>query len=249
MIITVRTAKILILLLVCAAMVYANEGADSEHPPKSPFEGGLAFTPPLKGTGGMSTERACTGLPTRFFRGLKAQTSTEAFPRMGLVRAQATFTPSYFLKDNIQPIYLHGELSFFMSEHASINSDSYWLIGYQNDRRDFRHHHSLFTGGAYHLPTGKFDPYISFQPGIAVTELETYVLQENQIVPDGRQLKVSPLLSCGAGFNFYVGRFLHFFLNLRYVNGKYLHATDPLPLHELRISAGLGWNVHLIRKQ
>jgi hypothetical protein len=59
--------------------------------------------------------------------------------------------------------------------------------------------------------------------------------------------KALPVLSPVTGITFYVSNYFNFFLNVRYVSSRYFGYVNgsTLSLDELRISAGLGFLIHL----
>lgn len=168
--------------------------------------------------------------------------------RLGLMRAQATITPAVMINDGSLNIYVHGDMDYFLSRKVSVRADAYYFIDTQGDG-DLRHNHGVFFGANYHFPIKIFDPYIGLQPGASYVQAAkdlpwgedgsvTEVQSTGQFIPN---------ISATAGFNLYLGRFVHFMGNVRYVHGKHATFWGNRPLDEFRFSFGVGWNVNTIK--
>jgi hypothetical protein len=169
--------------------------------------------------------------------------------RKGNLRAMATISPGWMLKQKATNINLHGNIEYYFSEKASFGGDIYYFLGTQElNNNSFTLNHSLFFGGFYHFKKKSWDPFIGFQPGIALVQGKEALLPSGEVYVPAKT--INPLASLIIGSNFYAGKFFHFFISLRYLKGTYLsNAPSPLSLDELRLSAGLGFNVNLIRKE
>jgi outer membrane protein W len=171
--------------------------------------------------------------------------------RKGLVRAQATISPGWTLADGMTNIYLQGDMEYYLQDKVSVKGDVSFFLGTQGNGY-LKHNHSLFFGAQYHFPYKRFDPYIGLHPGVSLVQVSnpTMPTPEIDVAIGQSDLKASPAISVGTGFNFYVWRYIHFMANL-----KYIHAKHPAEwgtnyaLDELRISFGLGWNVNLIKRK
>jgi len=134
-----------------------------------------------------------------------------------------------------QNIYVHGSNDIYVSEHVSLRGDVFYYAGEQNQSGRMKDNHSLFSGVSYHFTDGQFDPYVTFQPGLALTRSN---IGSGDRTSD---LKVTPLVAGGAGARFFVSPQFHFFAEGRHVLGRHLSdAPRAVPLSETRVSFGLG---------
>jgi len=184
------------------------------------------------------------------FAATAQQTGKPDIVRKGLLRAQSTITPAVLINDGALNIYVHGDMDFFLSRKVSIRGDGYYFIDTQGDG-DLRHNHSVFFGANYHFPVGRFDPYVGLQPGASYVQASKKMAwgEEGTDITVNSVGRVVPNISATAGLNFYVGRFVHFMANVRYVHGKHAAPWGNRPLDEFRFSFGLGWNVNTIKQK
>lgn len=57
--------------------------------------------------------------------------------------------------------------------------------------------------------------------------------------------KVLPVMTLSVGANYFVSRFFNFYASATYVKGKFIKEVPaPINLNELRLSLGLGLNIH-----
>ena len=183
------------------------------------------------------------------------QETKKQFIHKGLLRAQGTIAPGIMLKENTSTISIHGNLEYYASDDVSVRGDSYYFLN--DDQKKFSANHSILAGASYHLKTkSHFDPYIGFQPGIAIASRSdvTHVMSDMPL-PDYYAIapkpQLCPLISPVLGFNFYFQRVFHLFMEARYIAGKYLPDDgDPVySLSELRFSFGLGFNLSVFKQK
>ncbi len=162
--------------------------------------------------------------------------------RKGLLRVQGTICTAYLLSEKESSFYLHGNLEGYTSSKISLAGEIYYNLGNPSGSKSaFNYNHSLFFGSSYHFTKKNNDLYIGIQPGASVTKIST----------DGNSLAlaqtgVNPLLSTLFGYNFFVNKFFHFFVQSRLVIGQ--HNFDaPKDLSEFRFSAGLGFNINALK--
>jgi hypothetical protein len=166
--------------------------------------------------------------------------------RKGLFRAQATITPAVMLNTGELNIYIHGDAEFHLQRRVSLRGDGYYFIDTQGDGM-LRHNHSVFFGPQYHFPIGRFAPYIGMQPGVGYVQAVQAAYIDAETGPQESGGAFIPLISATTGFNFYLGRFVHFLGMVRYVHGKHAAPWGNVQLDEFRFSLGLGWNVNTIK--
>lgn len=164
----------------------------------------------------------------------------EPFVKRGILRAQATISPGRMTSLPVGSIYIHGDLEYYFDEKLSVRGDSYYFLGHTTTSAPFAYNHSTFSGIAYHFTSEKkFDPYISFEPGVAFSKV--------QLINIFNETKgtIDPLISAGAGFNFYATKYFHLLGSIRYVHGKHLGNEWRMDLNEFRFSFGLGFNLRV----
>ena len=168
-----------------------------------------------------------------------ARQDSSRYIHKGLLRAQATISPGFMLKEGITNIYIHGDLEYYVEDNISVRGDSYYYLNTIEDKKPFIVNNSSFLGAVYHFPTASsLDPYIGIQPGIAYSQANT------QLLIDDNRATTNPLISSVVGVNYYAPRIFHLFVSVRYVSGKHLSdAPSPLSLNEVKLSFGLGWNI------
>lgn len=171
----------------------------------------------------------------------KAQDST--IIRKGLIRAQLTLSPSYAFAEKQSYFYLHGNLEAYLSDKLSVVGDSYSSLGAvssNNTLFDFKH--SGFFGTNFHFTKNTNDFYLGFQPGLSYAQLSP---AENNLTET--KAGINPLLSAVVGYNFFINKFFHFFIQTRIITGQHNYDVNK-DLTEFYFSAGLGFNVNAIKK-
>lgn len=155
------------------------------------------------------------------------------FVKKGTVRAMATLSPSKLFAKNFSPFYVHGNLEYYCEDKVSVSGEGYYYLGDLNKEQNiFQFHHQLFFGGSYHFLNNNSDLYIGLQPGISITQINN---TSDRII-------FNPLYSVVAGYDFFMSRFFHFFIQIRTVYGENILYV-PLNLSDIRISAGLGFHI------
>ena len=161
--------------------------------------------------------------------------------RKGLIRAQLTISPATMLDHSESPFYFHGTLEGYLNKKTSLVGESYFYLGnISGESTVFDFNHSTFFGGSYHIAQDNGSLYIGLQPGVSFARIKTRPNQERG------NLGVSPLFSTVVGYNFFVHRFFHFFVQSRLVLGQHLH-NKAVSMNELRVSAGLGINLNTFK--
>ena len=173
---------------------------------------------------------------------LLIEAQDKSFVIKGLISGRLTLSPSLSFSNNNSAFYLHGNLEHYVSENISLVGEGYYYLGELSSAENiFSFNHSLFFGASKHFTKGKNDWYIGFQPGLSFTKLNNvYTLSPTQI-------GANPLASFVTGYNFYMGSIFHYFVQARYVAGSH-HYDVYKGLSELRLSAGLGFNLWANKK-
>ena len=183
-----------------------------------------------------------TGMIFLFFFDGRAQESS--IIRKGLLSTQATISPAILFKSKQSFFYLHGSFEAYISKKLSVAGEIYYSLGNVSSGTPiFKFNHNLFFGASYHITKGNNDFYVGLQPGISVTKLEA-ISSETLMKP---KTGVNPLLSGVIGYNYYVYKYFHFFLQTRFIVGQHLYDVKQ-DLSEFRFSAGLGFNINAVKK-
>lgn len=158
----------------------------------------------------------------------------------GLLRAQLTLAPSYLFAEQQAYFYLHGTLETYLSDRFSIAGEGYTSLGsIGNEYAALDEHHSIFFGSNWHFVKGGSDLYLGVHPGVSFTKLDHTTGEVGNA-----KTSVNPMISAVAGYNYFFHRYFHFFLQTRIGTGQ--HAQyERMDLTEVRLSAGLGWNVNM----
>lgn len=174
------------------------------------------------------------------------------------LKASATLCPGFMLGQTQTNIYVHGHLEYFPEDRVSLRGEGFWFTGAQQKPALLKENSSFLFGGLYHFHKNRLDYFIGLQAGMGFTKprdtynsYEVYVAPTTVTVYDtvSYALKALPLISPVTGITFYPGKYVNFFLELRYVNGRYFgYEGRRLNMDEIRISAGLGFQLPLKKK-
>jgi len=174
-----------------------------------------------------------------------SQESEENFRYKNLLKATGTISPGFMLNYNQSPIYLGGELEYFVEDKVSLRGDAFWLAGTQNTKKLLEQNSSFMFGALYHFHQNRFDCFTGLQSGINITKPTSGTNDNSQYLT-----KVLPVVSPIVGITYYAPKYFNFFINARYVNSRYFGygPTTNLYLDEIRICAGLGFNLNLCKR-
>jgi hypothetical protein len=175
----------------------------------------------------------CTGL---FFATIHAQETKE---RDWKINSALSFAPG-FLTENTKTIQLHGYLGF-LQQRIHVRGDMFYYLGASGDRPRFDLNHQIFTGAFYHFSEKQFQPYVGFQPGIAITRSSEYETLNSGTGELERKITTNPIGGAAAGFTYFGEKFFFLFFETRYIFGKHKTNSYPVYLDELRLSFGLGF--------
>lgn len=159
--------------------------------------------------------------------------------RTGFVRAQGNLAGGYLFSQKSYTAYLAGDADVYLSERVSVAGEIWYSLATNDD--NLRQNHSIFGGLSYHpVQHSRWDPYVGFSPGMGLAKLD----YENEGTRHTSALTPVPLLGVVTGCNWYVGSIFHLFVKVRWTNGQVMgDAPFRTPLHELKITGGLGWNL------
>lgn len=170
-----------------------------------------------------------------------AQTLPITEDRTGFVRAQANLAGGYLFSQKSYSAYITGDADLYIHDKVSVAGEIWY--SFATDDGPLRQNHALFGGLSYHpVAHSRWDPYVGFSPGIGFAKI-AYETDGNR---RSSPLTPAPLLGAVTGCNYYVGSVFHLFVKVRWVNGQVMgDAPFRTPLHELKITGGLGWNLRV----
>lgn len=153
----------------------------------------------------------------------------------GLLRTQGNLAFGIPLNRNATDMYFAGDVDYYVKDNVSINGGIFYYVGQNGGEDYFNKNHSLFAGMAYHFKTSnKLDPYVGFQPGLSLTQL-------NLIGGEEAETSINPLFSVNTGVNYFANRFFNVFVNVKYQTGKHYSEVSAKSLSELKLTLGLGY--------
>ena len=156
------------------------------------------------------------------------------------IKSALYFAPG-FLTENTKTIQLQGTLGF-VKDKIELRSDVFYFLNSFGDRPRFTMNHQLFVGAFYKFFTEKnFQPYVGFQPGIAMSQSSEYGALNVDSQKIEYQISYNPVGSIAGGFDFYGEKWFYLFTEARYIFGKHKSNTYPIYLDEFRLSFGLGF--------
>ena len=190
-----------------------------------------------------------------FFSQLRSQ-EEKVFLYPGMLKGTATITPGFLIKQTQTDLYINGDLEYFPEDKLSVRGDVFWMVGSQQKPSLLQQNSALFFGALYHFHKNRFDCFVGFQPGISLckpsdTQGRITNPQSSVLVTytSDYTYKLLPNFSPVTGITFYASNYFNFFLNVRYVFSRYFgYENAVLNLDEFRISAGLGFQIHTVRK-
>ncbi len=162
---------------------------------------------------------------------------------------QATIAPAYlFHHKGIWNSYFHCTLEWCFDNHVSIRADGSYFFTTQGDYKPFKMDHSLLLGAFYHFPIStKGDFYMGLQPGAAIVQQNAYTFNDSTI--SNPKVKVAPVITAAIGLNYFFWKYMNLFVALKYLHGNHVSQYgNAIPLDEIRISAGLGWQIHFHKR-
>jgi hypothetical protein len=168
---------------------------------------------------------------------LSAQPITEV--RKGHLRSQANLSWGYMPVQKQSAAYISGDWDAFITNYLSLYGEGWFNIP-THSGKGLRSNHSLISGMNYHfVKSGKWDPFVGGGPGMNIYTIRYGIIEGGWT----NSTRAAPVVSAVLGCNFYAGSIFNFFVKMRGMAGMGNHrAVGTVPLHEIRISAGMGWN-------
>lgn len=163
--------------------------------------------------------------------------------RKGNIRAQGNLAGGYLFSQKAAGAYLTGDFDLFIDERVSFTGSGWYGFKIHDKNQGLLRNHAVFGGLNYHfLKKGRWDPFIGLSPGLGIAEL-SYPDKEGMMKST---TGLAPLISGEIGCNYYIGSVFNLFIKARTVTGQ-VRGNAPVParLDEIKLSAGLGWNLRL----
>jgi hypothetical protein len=177
-----------------------------------------------------------------FFSPFFSHSQEQEIIRKGLLRAQLTYSPSYMFADKNTYFYLHGNIEAYLTNTISVSGEGFYFLGKQSAKdSDIAFNHTLFYGFNKHFVKGNNDFYVGIQPGFSIMKLNPPIFAWQS-----PKVGVNPVFSAIVGYNFYINKVFHFFLQSRIVAGEN-HTYQYKNITEFRFSAGLGFNLNALK--
>lgn len=155
------------------------------------------------------------------------------------LNASLAFSPG-FLTENTQTIQLHGYVGY-LHDRIHIRGDGFYYLSAFGDRPRFDMNHQLYAGAFYHFMDKNFQPYVGFQPGIAIARSSEYGTLDQESGELEYKIATNPVGSAVGGFSYYGEKLFFLFFESRYIFGQHKSNSYPVYLDEFRISFGLGF--------
>jgi hypothetical protein len=155
------------------------------------------------------------------------------------INSALSFAPG-LLRENTQTIQIHGYLGF-LKDRIHFRGDAYYFLGSFGDRPRFSMNHQLYFGAFYHFSVKAFQPYVGFQPGIALAQSSEYGAWNESTQSLEYKKAINPVGSPALGFSYYGEKLFFLFAETRYIFGKHKSNSYPVFLDEWRFSFGLGF--------
>lgn len=173
-------------------------------------------------------------------------------PRTGMLRVQGTVAVGLSRPET--RYYVNGEFEGLLTDHLGLNGAAYATMGSDRSvfdtfaspaKPDDLYMHSILAGPLYHFVSDRpIDVYVGVQPGFSLVQ-HHYLLDANGNA--GTEYDFVPTATAVTGVAYY-GSFFHLFAQARYVSARFSTTEAQLPLGDLRLAIGLGFNFHT-RKQ
>lgn len=180
-----------------------------------------------------------------------------------MLRLQATITPGWSVSllsgnDTVQSVgggrtnvYLHATAEYYWDERFSTRGDIYFFLNKDSKPGGLKYNHGFQVGASCHLIKGSnIDPFIGLRAGLNITQVtpdaEVYPMSSTltATLNYAPEVHVDPTWAPVVGCNFYGEHIFHFFVEAAWMQGMYRPSIGPpLSLAEIRVSAGLGWNI------
>jgi hypothetical protein len=155
------------------------------------------------------------------------------------IKSALSFAPG-FLNEKTKTIQLQGTIGFIQNK-IELRGDGFYFLNSFGDRPRFSMNHQLYAGAFYRFLDNNFQPYVGFQPGIAMAQSSEFGVLNNSSQALDYKISYNPVASIAGGFDFFGEKWFYLFSEVRYIFGKHKSDTYPVFLDEFRVSFGLGF--------
>jgi hypothetical protein len=154
------------------------------------------------------------------------------------IKSALSFAPG-ILTEKTYTLQLQGYLGF-LKDKIEWRGEAFYFLNSFGDRPRFSMNHQIYTGAFYHFTESSFQPYVGFQPGIAISQSSEYGALNSDTQTLEYKVAANPVGSVAGGFDFFGEKLFFLFIETRYIFGKHKADTYPVFLDEWRFSFGLG---------
>ncbi len=167
---------------------------------------------------------------------------TAPSPLPWLLRGSGAISPGFMTRHPITNIYLVGKAELFTDARMSFRGELLWYVDAQQETPLLDQNHQIAAGPFYHWVSGRLDLALGFEPGLSFTRPRQGSIAPEQVAP----VRVLPSIALCSGLTFSVWEYFQFFVDARYVHGRYTGAySEAIALDEVILVAGLGWQLRL----
>jgi hypothetical protein len=146
-----------------------------------------------------------------------------------------------YLREDTRSSNIHGFLGVLFKDKIELRGDGYYFLGNTGFRPRFSKNHQIMAGAFYHFLDKKFQPYMGFQPGIAISQSSEFGTLNSSTGDIEYQTTINPIFSMAGGFTLYAQKWFLMFVEVRQIYGKHKSNTYPVYLDEFRFSFGFGF--------
>lgn len=155
------------------------------------------------------------------------------------LKSAVSFAPG-FLTEKTKTIQLQGTFGF-IKDKIELRGDAFYFLNSFGDRPRFTMNHQLYAGAFYRFTDKQFQPYLGFQPGIAMSQSSEFGTLNSTTQEIEYKISYNPVGSVAGGFDFFGEKWFYIFTEARYIFGKHKSNSYPAFLDEFRLSFGLGF--------
>lgn len=157
------------------------------------------------------------------------------------IKSAISFSPG-FLTEQTKTIQLQGTIGF-IQDKIELRGDGFYFLNSFGDRPRFTINHQLYAGVFYRFMENNFQPYVGFQPGIAMAQSSEFGALNSGTQELEYKISYNPVGSITSGFDLFGDKWFYLFTEARYIFGKHKSDTYPVFLDEFRVSFGLGFTL------
>lgn len=174
-----------------------------------------------------------------FIGNTQEEEEREIYIKPGLLTASGTMSPSFLLNKKEVNYYLTGFGELRISKFFSARGEVHGLLGNNTDK--FLKNNLRFTiGMQYAYPFGNFELHTGFSPGFGW--MKSY--------EDVDMTEFVPVIQVNAGARFYIWKYFNFYANFAFTHSQMNNLVKiDGRVNELRIEAGLGFNLQVFKRR